>query len=115
VVIGGFTAPRGARADFGSIAMGVYEGDNLIYIGNVGTGFNEKLLNDLRKRFEPLIQEKSPFTNTPKLPGITWLRPEMVAEVKFQEWTSEGSMRQPVFLGLREDKKSKDVHKEVAK
>jgi bifunctional non-homologous end joining protein LigD len=114
-VIGGFTAPRGHREDFGSIAVGLYEKDKLIYIGNVGTGFDTQLLRDLWQKFQPLIIQKSVFINPPKLKDITWLEPKLVCEVKFQEWTSDGSIRQPVFLGLREDKKPEEVSKEVPK
>ncbi len=113
-VIGGFTDPRGSRKHFGSLVLGVYEGDDLKFIGQCGGGLNSKKLKDLRKKFDPLIIESSPFVdknidlNTP----ATWLKPKLVCEVKFSEWTQGGSMRQPIFKGLRDDKEPKEVKRE---
>lgn len=113
-VICGFTAPRGARTGFGSLVMGVYESGKLVYIGNVGTGFDEKIIKSLMKKMQALVVKDSPFeVEVPRNVGkITWLKPKLVCEIKFQEWTHDGSMRQPVFLGLREDKAPKDVQRE---
>ncbi len=113
-IICGFTAPRGTRNGFGALVLGVYDGGKITYIGNVGTGFDEKLLTILMKKMKPLTTDTALF-DLPKAEGpVTWLKPNLVCEVKFQEWTGEHHMRQPVFLGLREDKDPKDVHLEVA-
>jgi len=114
-VIAGYTAPRKSRGGFGALILGVYQDNGLIYIGHVGTGFSKLTINELMKKMKPLVQEDSPFgvipkTNTP----ATWLKPILVAEIDFQEWTNEGIMRQPVFLGLREDKDPKEVKIEKA-
>jgi bifunctional non-homologous end joining protein LigD len=112
-VIGGYTAPRGARQEFGSLMLGVYQQKKLVYIGNVGTGFSDQSLQELALKLAPLVQEKSPFTPAPKSStGLTFVKPKLVCEVSFTEWTSEGHMRHPVFHGLRTDKKATDVGKE---
>jgi bifunctional non-homologous end joining protein LigD len=112
-VIGGFTEPRGGRKHFGALVLGVYNGDELVYIGHTGGGFNDKSIAALRKQLNPLIQKDSPFAKTPKtnMP-VTWVQPKLVAEIKFQEWTSDGHMRQPIFIGIREDKSPRDVVRE---
>jgi bifunctional non-homologous end joining protein LigD len=112
-VIAGFTEPGGGRQHFGALVLGVYDGDDLVYIGHVGSGFSTKDLNDLRERLEPLIQKESPFrkepeTNTP----VTWVRPELVCEVSLSGWTEDNVMRHPVFLRLREDKAVREVVRE---
>lgn len=113
-VVGGFTDPSGSRTAFGSLLLGVYEGERLIYTGRVGTGFNERLLKSLAAKLKPLEQSRSPFAN--RVPGpyrdIHWVRPEIVVEVAFAEWTSDGVLRHPSFQGLREDKVAKDVGRE---
>jgi bifunctional non-homologous end joining protein LigD len=111
-VVAGYTAGQGARSGaFGSLVLGQYEGGNhLVYAGNVGTGFDERLLEDLKTRMGKLAMDKSPFES--KIPfeaRTTWLRPELVAEVKYAERTRDGILRQPVFLRLRQDKPAKDV------
>jgi bifunctional non-homologous end joining protein LigD len=125
-VIGGYTDPEGGRKHFGALLMGVYEGKRLVYTGKVGSGYNDALLRTLGKRFKALAQEACPFANLPEAKagrygsGITraemkrchWLKPELVAQVKFAEWTRDGKLRQPVFLGIREDKKAADVGRE---
>lgn len=112
-VIGGFTEPGGARKYFGALALGVYEGDKLIYIGHVGGGFGEKTLRGIREKLDPLIQKECPFAKKPKTNApVTWVRPELVCEVVLTEWTEDGIMRQPVFLGLREDKGPREVIRE---
>ena len=114
-VIGGFTEPQGDRDHFGALVLGVYEGDELRWVGNVGTGFDQKTLADLRRRLQPLVTAKSPFSERPKPDrGITWVRPKLVAEVKFSNWTQDDRLRAPVYLGLRTDKDSEDVHPERA-
>lgn len=112
-VICGFTQPKGTRKNFGSILVGIYEKGELRFAGHVGGGFSEKDLSDLRKKFQPYIQEKCPFKNRPKTDAtVTWLKPHFVCEVSFNEWTKEGILRQPIFIGLRTDKPPKQVIKE---
>ncbi|HTD52214.1 MAG TPA: non-homologous end-joining DNA ligase [Thermoanaerobaculia bacterium] len=108
-VIGGFTAPGGTRAHFGALLVGAHRGRDLIYAGRVGTGFTEKTLAELHAKFRPLVRKESPFANLPREKGATWVAPKLVAQIAFQEWTSDGKLRQPVFLGLRDDKKPSEV------
>jgi bifunctional non-homologous end joining protein LigD len=108
-VIGGFTAPAGARNYFGALLVGAYRGKDLVYAGRVGTGFTEKTLSDLYAKFRPLVQKTSPFANLPREKKATWIAPKLVAQVAFHEWTSDEKLRQPVFLGLRDDKAPKEV------
>ena len=112
-IIAGYTAGQGARSGaFGSLVLAQYgESGNLRHAGNVGTGFNEKLLGEMKKKMEKLKVAKSPFAD--KIPfesTVTWLKPKLVAEVKFAERTHEGNLRAPVFLRLREDKPAKEVN-----
>jgi bifunctional non-homologous end joining protein LigD len=112
-VIAGFTGPRGRRRYFGSLVLGVYEGKELVYVGHSGGGFTVKTLKDIRERLEPLIRDKCPFKVEPESDTpVIWVRPETVCEVRFSGWTDEGVMRQPVFLRLREDKKTSEVVRE---
>jgi len=127
-VIGGFTDPEGSRSHFGSLLVGVYEGKSLVFSGKVGAGFSEALLAALRKKFKPLERKDCPFVNIPEAKagrygsGVTvaemkrchWLKPELVGQVKFSEWTRDGKLRQPVFLGLRQDKDAREVRREEA-
>lgn len=103
-VIGGFTEPRASRAYFGALLLGLYEGGDLVYTGHVGTGFSDEALGRLHGLMKPLRQRNPPFKGQPR-PNepAHWLKPELVAEVRFAEWTREGLLRQPVFLGLRFD------------
>lgn len=113
VVIGGFTEPRGSRKEIGAIVCGVYENNDLIYVGHTGGGLNEENLKDLKKKLEQLEISENPFKNKPKTNApVHWVKPKLVAEIEFSEWTDEQIMRQPIFLGLREDKYPKDVRKE---
>lgn len=110
VVIAGFTAPRGGRKHFGALVLGRYEGDELIYAGHTGTGFDDATLKDLSAKLKPLVTDKSPFkqkikTNMP----VTWVKPILVANIKFTELTNENIFRHPVFQGLRVDKKATEV------
>src|SRR4051794_22663855 len=110
VVIAGFTAPRRTRPFFGALVLTVREGDAWRYIGHVGTGFSHKGLEDLHAKLMKLKASKSPFPAKVKGEATTtWVKPSLVAEVKFVEWTSKGELRQPVYIGLRSDKKTKDV------
>ncbi|MBA3957416.1 MAG: hypothetical protein H0X51_03340 [Parachlamydiaceae bacterium] len=99
VVIGGFTQPRGSRKNFGSLLAGVYEGKKLRFVGHVGVGFNQQSLQEIYEKLVPLIQKKSPFDPIPKEPAsVQWVKPVLVCEVSFAEWTDEGVMRQPKGL-----------------
>ena len=112
-VIGGFTAPRGGRKHLGSLLLGVYEDNDLVYIGRSGGGFTEDELSRLHAKLKPLITKMSPFRSSPKTDvPAAWVKPDLVCEVRFSEWTDEGYMRQPVFLGLREDISPFDVRRE---
>ena len=113
VVIAGFTAPRRTRPFFGALVLAVREGDAWRYIGHVGTGFSHRVLEDLHAKLMKLMTSKSPFPAKVKDEATTtWVKPSLVAEVKFAEWTSKGELRQPVYLGLRFDKRAKDVVRE---
>lgn len=110
VIICGFTAPKGSRKKFGSLILGRYDEGKLIFCGHTGTGFSDKKLTELHARMEPLIVTKSPFDEVPKTNDkATWLKPELIAEIKFTELTSDHIFRHPVFLRLREDLKAKDL------
>lgn len=127
-VIGGYTPPQGGRAYFGALLIGYYEGDKLLYAGKVGTGFNSKLLAELHGKFGKIRSNQNPFSNIPvtrkprfgagataaALRDVVWLKPELVCQLKFSEWTREGILRQPVFLGLREDKRAREVVREIS-
>ncbi len=108
-VIGGYTAPAGSRSHFGSLLLGAFRGRELHYVGRVGTGFTGKTLSALHRKFQPLVQAKSPFVMPPKIKDATWIAPKLVAQVAFQEWTDDQKLRQPVFYGLRDDKKPSEV------
>jgi bifunctional non-homologous end joining protein LigD len=113
-VICGFTAPRGSRKKFGSLVLGVYENNELVYIGLTGGGFDDRALLDIYGLLEPLVQPHSPFRQKIKTDmPVKWVKPVLVCEVTFAEWTDERIMRQPIFLGLREDKEPKQVVREL--
>ena len=113
-VIAGFTEPGGSRKYFGALVLGVFEGDELIYIGHLGGGFTANNLRDIREKLNPLIQEECPFTVKPETnTPVTWVKPELVCEVALSDWTGDGVMRQPVFLRLREDKTAREVVREM--
>ena len=109
MVIGGFTNPQGSRKGLGALLCGYYKDGEFHYSGKVGTGFTEVLLEDLRKKLEKLERKTAPFVNPPKMSGIHWVNPELVVQIKFSEFTETGSMRHPVYLGLRDDKKATEV------
>ena len=110
-VIGGYTP--GEREHFGSLALGFYEGGKLNYAGNVGTGFNGRNLAELWGRLEPLKIAKMPFAKADKIPkGTVWVKPKLVAQIKFANWTGDKKLRAPVYLGLRDDKPSSEVSRE---
>jgi DNA ligase D-like protein (predicted ligase) len=112
-VIGGFTDPRGSREGFGALLVGYYENGELKYAGAVGTGFNRELLLSLHGKLAKLEQPEPPFTRD-GLPrkGVHWVRPKLVAQVGFAEWTRDGKLRHPRFLGLRTDKAPIEVVRE---
>lgn len=115
-VVGGYTEPGGSRGGFGALLLGVYDGGTLRYAGRVGTGFTHAELDRIARRLHALAAEEPPFADPPRLPGkqARWVRPELVAEVRFQEWTPEGLLRHPSFLGLRDDKPPHEVVRESA-
>jgi bifunctional non-homologous end joining protein LigD len=114
-VIGGFTAPQGSREYFGALVLGVYENGALTWVGNVGTGFDQKSLAELYGKLEPLVTETCPFRERPKPDaGVRYVRPELVCQVKFTNWTPDGRLRAPVFLGLRNDVRPHEVAREQA-
>jgi bifunctional non-homologous end joining protein LigD len=109
-VIAGYTPPRGSRPFFGALALALRDNGQWRYIGNVGAGFSHEMLATLYEKLIPLKTERSPFTAKIKNQGTTtWVKPKLVAEIKFTEWTTAGEMRHPVFLGLRTDKAAQDV------
>ena len=112
LVIGGFTAPRGSRTDLGALLVGHYEGKRLRYAGKVGTGFTQATLQDLARRLAKLRRDDSPFADGVKERSVTWVEPRLVAQVGFGEWTRDGRLRHPRFLGLRDDKAAKEVVRE---
>jgi bifunctional non-homologous end joining protein LigD len=124
-VIGGYTRPQGARSHFGAILVGYYQDARLLFAGKVGTGFDERLLASLHQKFQKRIRRDCPFANLPEkrlgssqgltagqMRACTWLDPDLVCHVRFTEWTHDNHLRQPVFLGLREDKAPKEVVRE---
>lgn len=116
-VIGGYTPPKGGRQHFGALLVGYFDGRELRYAGKVGAGFNSELLASLHAKFRRLESAKTPFVDAPRSAGAreaTWLKPQLVAQVKFSEWTRDGLLRQPVFLGLRDDKAAREVVREAA-
>ena len=116
-VVGGYTDPAGSREKFGALLLGVYEDDgSLRYAGRVGTGFDGAMLRSLHKDFAALATDQPPFRDPPKkrgAPGLHWLEPRLVAEVKFAQWTRDGLIRQGAFMGMRSDKPARDIHKEA--
>lgn len=110
VVIAGFTQPRRTRKYFGSLLLGVYRDEKLVYVGHTGSGFNTKSLQAIYGKLQPIITDHCPFDMEPKtnMPA-TWVRPRLVCEIKFTEWTKDNMARHPIFMGLREDKRAKDV------
>ncbi|MEA2884727.1 MAG: bifunctional non-ous end joining protein LigD [Bradyrhizobium sp.] len=116
VVIAGFTAPRRTRPFFGALVLAVRDRNGWQYIGHVGTGFSHKTLQELHDKLVKLKSVRSPFRAKVKDEAVTtWVKPSLVAEVKFTEWTSSGEMRHPVYLGLRTDKRAEDVVREREK
>jgi bifunctional non-homologous end joining protein LigD len=111
-VIAGFT--KGEREYFGSLVLGVHENGKLRHVGQVGTGFDHKLMKAIYQRLEPLITKTCPFEKKPSIKDVTWVRPNVICQVRFLEWTQDGILRAPVFVGLREDKTPDEVVQEPA-
>ncbi|MBI2864329.1 MAG: DNA ligase D [Chloroflexi bacterium] len=112
-VVAGFTEPRGGRKHFGSLILGLYDGNDLKYVGGVGAGFDDRMLADLENQLKALVQETSPFRSPPKTDThVQWVKPELVCEVRFSEWTADGMMRHPVFVGMRTDRRAREVTRE---
>jgi bifunctional non-homologous end joining protein LigD len=108
-VIAGFTPPRGSRKYFGALLLGAYEDGKLRYVGKVGTGFDSETLRSLYQKFKPLVRKTPALADPPREKGATYLASRLVAQISFQEWTADRKLRQPVFLGLRDDKDPKDI------
>jgi bifunctional non-homologous end joining protein LigD len=116
LVIGGFTDPQGARVGLGALLVGYFEDGDFVFAGKVGTGFDTALLRDLRAKLDPLTISKTPFTKGTGLPRYRahWVKPRIVVQVAFTEWTVHGKLRHPRLLGLRPDKSARDVIRERA-
>ena len=108
-VIAGYTAPQGSRKYFGALLLGAYRGGRLHYVGKVGTGFDARTLAQLYRQFQPLLTPKSALADPPRERGVSFLRPQLVAQISYQELTADLKLRQPVYLGLRDDKRASEV------
>jgi len=108
-IIVGYTAPEGTRKHFGALLLGAYDHGKLHYVGKVGTGFSERSLASLSRIFQPLMADKAPVVDPPREKGVTYLAPRLVAQIAFEELTADRKLRQPVFLGLRDDKNAREV------
>ncbi|HEU4643757.1 MAG TPA: DNA ligase D [Gemmatimonadaceae bacterium] len=112
-VVGGFTEPRNSRQFIGALLLGYFDGDRFVYVGHTGGGFDRAGLEAMHRRLAPLERKTSPFEETPKTnEPAHWVRPEVVVEVKFNEWTADGKLRQPIYLGTRDDKDPREVGRE---
>jgi bifunctional non-homologous end joining protein LigD len=114
LVVGGYTAPQGSRTEFGALLLGYYDDGRLRYAGKVGTGFDHETLRDIGARLRALERPDPPFADgaSIKEPRVTWVEPELVAQIGFTEWTGAGRLRHPRFLGLRDDKSAAEVVRE---
>jgi bifunctional non-homologous end joining protein LigD len=108
-VIVGYTEPSGSREYFGALLLGAHENGKLQYVGKVGTGFTQEVLASLYRKFRPLKRKQPPVDDLPRIRDATFLSPKLVAQISYTEWTKDGKLRHPVFLGLRDDKDPKDV------
>jgi bifunctional non-homologous end joining protein LigD len=114
LVIGGFTAPRGSREEFGALLVGHFDPDGALrYAGKVGTGFDRATLKDLATRMRPLVRDTTPFADSPRYRDATWIEPELVGQFGFAEWTTAGRLRHPRYLGPRFDKPASEVVREA--
>jgi bifunctional non-homologous end joining protein LigD len=112
-VICGYTKPAGSRKYFGALLLGAYDEKGLRYLGKVGTGFEDATLEALYRRFQPLVKSSSALLDPPREKGSVFIAPKLIAQISFQEWTADRKLRQPVFLGLRDDKRPQDVRLRV--
>jgi bifunctional non-homologous end joining protein LigD len=113
VVIVGYTPPEGTRRYFGSLVLALRDKGRWVYAGRAGTGFDSAALKMIYDKMQPLVRREKPFEQkVPEEKATTWLKPKLVGEVKFTEWTHEGQMRHPAFIGLRDDKRAEDVTRE---
>ena len=114
LVVGGFTDPQGARVGLGALLVGYFEGDDFVFAGKIGTGFDTRLLLELRARFDKIEIPQSPFTRSKGLPRLRahWVQPEVVVQVAFIEWTVHGKLRHPRLIGVRYDKAAREVLRE---
>ena len=108
-VIGGYTPPQGSRAEFGALLVGMFDGARLRFTGKVGTGYTQETLRDLGAKLRALRSADPTFDPAPRMRDATWVRPELVAQIAYAEWTADDKLRQPAFLGLRTDKKPEEV------
>jgi ATP-dependent DNA ligase len=115
LVVGGFTDPQGSRVGLGALLVGYFHGDDFVFAGKIGTGFNTKLLLELRERLDKLEISKAPFTKATGLPRIRahWVQPRIVVQVSFIEWTVHGKLRHPRLVGVRYDKSPREVVRET--
>ncbi|MEU8137323.1 non-homologous end-joining DNA ligase [Streptodolium elevatio] len=111
-VVGGYTDPTGSRVGFGALLLGYHQAGRLRYAGKVGTGYDTKTLLDLADRLGRLHTDRSPFDDEVRERAVHWVRPELVAQVGFSEWTRDGRLRHPRYLGLRDDKRPEEVVRE---
>ncbi len=109
-VIVGFTKPGGARKYLGALLLGAYHKGKLRFVGKVGTGFNADSLAMLHRKLQPLVRDQSPLSDQARERDAIFVSPDLVAQISYQEWTDDRKLRQPVFLGLRDDKSARDVH-----
>ena len=107
-VIGGYTPPQGSRTELGALLVGLYDQGKLRFTGKVGTGYTQETLRDLGAKLKDVRADASPFDPPPRVPGAVWVRPRFVAQIAYAEWTADGKLRQPAFLGLRTDKKPEE-------
>lgn len=114
LVIVGATPPKGSRQRFGALLLATGSREGLRFAGKVGTGFDTRTLEDLHERMRPLRVDRPPVIDPPRIRGALWVRPELVAEIRYTEWTADGKLRHPTFLGLREDKSAQEVRRERA-
>jgi bifunctional non-homologous end joining protein LigD len=108
-IIVGYTEPSGSREYFGALLLGAYKNGKVLYVGKVGTGFTRDVLASLYRKFQPLKRKQPPIEDLPRIQRATFLSPKLVAQISYTEWTKDGKLRHPVFLGLRDDKDPKDV------
>jgi bifunctional non-homologous end joining protein LigD len=107
-VIGGYTPPQGSRAELGALLVGLYDRENLRFTGKVGTGYTQETLRDLGAKLQRLRTDTPPFDPLPRVKDAVWVKPRLVAQIVYAEWTADGKLRQPAFLGLRTDKQPEE-------